>query len=58
MTLNTREASTVFTMLCYMIKDNVMLTDSELQLYHRFRKEGWEDVVNKQRDLMKEMLDA
>lgn len=58
MMLAMNEASAVFAILCYMIKDNMSLTDTELALYHRFRSEGWEDYVNKDRDLMKELLNA
>lgn len=57
MTLDLREASVVFTMLCYRIKDNEPLTDGELVLYHRFRSEGWEDLVNAKRDFMKELTE-
>ena len=41
--------------LCYMIRNNELLTDDELALYHRFLNEGWTDTVNKKRDLMKEL---
>lgn len=56
MTLNLREASAVFTVLCYMAQHEAM-TDDELALYHRFRNEGWEDTINKDRDILKEMLE-
>ncbi len=56
MTLNRREASAVFTMLCWMIRNNEMMTDDELALYHRFRNEGWEDTVNNVRDILKEII--
>nr|DAP74244.1 MAG TPA: type IV secretory pathway protein [Caudoviricetes sp.] len=58
MNLNTKEASAVFTLLCYMIKDNTLMTDTELALYHRFLSEGWDDNVNKARDIMKELINA
>lgn len=57
MTLNLREASAVFTVLCYMAQHEMMMTDDELALYHRFRNEGWDDLVNKDRDILKEMLE-
>lgn len=46
MTLNNRELSVLFTLLCYMIRNNELLTDDELALYHRFLNEGWTDTVN------------
>ena len=55
MTLNTRELSVLFTLLCYMIRNNELLTNDELALYHRFLNEGWTDTVNQKRDLMKEL---
>ena len=55
MTLNNRELSVLFTLLCYMIRNNELLTDDELSLYHRFLNEGWTDTVNQKRDLMKEL---
>lgn len=55
MILNNRELSVLFTLLCYMIRNNELLTDDELALYHRFLNEGWTDTVNKKRDLMKEL---
>lgn len=55
MTLNNRELSVLFTLLCYIIRNNGLLTDDELALYHRFLNEGWTDTVNKKRDLMKEL---
>ncbi|WCZ56799.1 hypothetical protein K30_006 [Salmonella phage Kenya-K30] len=58
MTLNRREASAVFTMLCWMIRNNEMMTDDELALYHRFRNEGWDDTVNKERDILKELINV
>jgi hypothetical protein len=57
MELNLREASAVFTMLCYMAH-NESMTDDELALYHRFRNEGWDDLVNKDRDILKEMIEG
>lgn len=57
MELNLREASAVFTMLCYMVQ-NESMTDDELALYHRFRNEGWGDLVNKDRDILKEMIEG
>lgn len=57
MELNLREASAVFTMLCYMVQNGPM-TDDELALYHRFRNEGWGDLVNKDRDILKEMIEG
>ena len=58
MTLNNRELSVLFTLLCYMIHNNELLTDDELALYHRFLTEGWTDTVNQKRDLMKELTDV
>lgn len=55
MILNNRELSVLFTLLCYMIRNNELLTDDELSLYHRFLNEGWTDTVNQKRDLMKEL---
>lgn len=55
MTLDLTEASVVFTMLCYKIQDNKLLTEGELALYHRFRSAGWDDLVNCKRDLIKEL---
>ena len=55
MILNNRELSVLFTLLCYMIRNNELLTDDELALYHRFLNEGWTDTVNKKCDLMKEL---
>ncbi|AUV59319.1 hypothetical protein CrRp3_cds4 [Citrobacter phage vB_CroP_CrRp3] len=55
MILNNRELSALFTLLCYMIRNNELLTDDELALYHRFLNEGWTDTVNQKRDLMKEL---
>lgn len=55
MILNNRELSVLFTLLCYMIRNNELLTDDELALYHRFLNEGWTDTVNQKRDLMKEL---
>lgn len=58
MTLNNRELSILFTLLCYMIRNNELLTDDELALYHRFINDGWTDVVNQKRDLMKELTNV
>ncbi|QFR58600.1 hypothetical protein P4331_5 [Escherichia phage vB_EcolP_P433.1] len=58
MTLNNRELSVLFTLLCYMIRNNELLTNDELALYHRFLNEGWTDTVNQKRDLMKELTNA
>lgn len=55
MTLTNRELSVLFTLLCYMIRNNELLTDDELALYHRFLNEGWTDTVNQKRDLMEEL---
>ncbi|CAJ29398.1 gp1 protein [Escherichia phage K1E] len=55
MILNNRELSVLFTLLCYMIRNNELLTDDEMALYHRFLNEGWTDTVNQKRDLMKEL---
>lgn len=55
MILNNRELSVLFTLLCYMIRNNELLTDDELALYHRFINEGWTDTVNQKRDLIKEL---
>lgn len=58
MTLNNRELSVLFTLLCYMIRNNELLTDDELALYHRFLNEGWTDTLNQKRDLMKELTNV
>lgn len=58
MILNNRELSVLFTLLCYMIRNNELLTDDELALYHRFLNEGWTDTVNQKRDLMKELTNV
>ncbi|AUE22228.1 hypothetical protein vec3_02 [Escherichia phage VEc3] len=58
MTLTNRELSVLFTLLCYMIRNNELLTDDELALYHRFLNEGWTDTVNQKRDLMKELTNV
>ena len=58
MVLNNRELSVLFTLLCYMIRNNELLTDDELALYHRFLNEGWTDTVNQKRDLMKELTNV
>lgn len=58
MTLNNRELSVLFTLLCYMVHNNELLTDDELALYHRFINDGWTDVVNQKRDLMKELTNV
>lgn len=58
MTLNNRELSVLFTLLCYMLRNNELLTDDELALYHRFLNEGWEDIVNQKRDLIEELSNA
>lgn len=55
MTLNNRELSALFTLLCYMIRNNELLTDDELALYHRFLNDGWVDIVNQKRDLIEEL---
>lgn len=55
MTLNNRELNILFTLLCYMIRNNELLTDDELALYHRFLSEGWADIVNQKRDLIEEL---
>ena len=55
MTLNNRELNVLFTLLCYMLRNNELLTDDELALYHRFLNEGWEDIVNQKRDLIEEL---
>lgn len=55
MILNNRELSVLFTLLCYMIRNNELLTEDELALYHRFLNEGWTDTVNQKRDLIKEL---
>ena len=55
MILTNRELSVLFTLPCYMIRNNELLTDDELALYHRFLNEGWTDTVNQKRDLMKEL---
>lgn len=58
MILNNRELSVLFTLLCYMIRNNELLTEDELSLYHRFINEGWTDTVNQKRDLMKELTNV
>ena len=58
MTLDNRELSVLFTLLCYMIRNNELLTDDELALYHRFLNEGWTDTVNQKRDLMRELTNV
>lgn len=58
MILNNRELSVLFTLLCYMIRNNELLTDDELALYHRFLNEGWTNTVNQKRDLMKELTNV
>lgn len=55
MTLNNRELSVLFTLLCYMIYRNESLSDDELSLYHRFLNDGWVDTLNQKRDLMEEL---
>lgn len=55
MTLNNRELSVLFTLLCYMVHNNELLTDDELALYHRFLNDGWVDIVNQKRDLIEEL---
>lgn len=56
MVFDLREESAIFTLLCYMIRNNQSMTDTELKIYHRFIKNGWEDMINKDRDILKEML--
>lgn len=56
MTFDLREQSAIFTLLCSMIRDNEVLTDAELSIYHRFIDEGWEDFINNKRDLLNEMI--
>ncbi|QZI79620.1 hypothetical protein G3A1_054 [Escherichia phage vB_EcoP-G3A1] len=58
MTLNNRELSVLFTMLCYMIRNNELLTDDELALYHRFLNEGWTDTVNQYRNMIDELREG
>ncbi len=55
MILNNRELSILFTLLCYMIRNNELLTDDELALYHRFINEGWTDTVNQYRNMIDEL---
>ena len=47
MTLNNRELSILFTLLCYMIRKGELLTSDEQALYDRFINDGWVDSVNK-----------
>lgn len=47
MTLNNRELSILFTLLCYMIRKGELLTNDEQALYDRFINDGWVDNVNK-----------
>lgn len=58
MTLNNRELSALFTLLCYMIRNNEWLTDDELALYHRFLNEGWTDTVNQYRNMIDELREG
>lgn len=58
MTLNNRELSVLFTLLCYMIRNNKLLTDDELALYHRFLNEGWTDTVNQYRNMIDELREG
>lgn len=58
MILTNRELSVLFTLLCYMIRNNELLTNDELALYHRFLNEGWVDTVNQKRNLMKELTNV
>ena len=58
MTLNNRELSVLFTMLCYMIRNNELLMDDELALYHRFLNEGWTDTVNQYRNMIEELREG
>ncbi|URY99306.1 hypothetical protein 6949_0013 [Escherichia phage 6949] len=58
MTLNNRELSVLFTLLCYMIRKNELLTDDELALYHRFLNEGWTDTVNQYRNMIDELREG
>lgn len=58
MTLNNRELSVLFTLLCYMIRNNELLTDDELALYHRFLNEGWTDTVNQYRNMIDELREG
>lgn len=58
MTLNNRELSVLFTLLCYMIRNNELLTDDELSLYHRFLNEGWTDTVNQYRNMIDELREG
>ena len=58
MTLNNRELSVLFTLLCYMIRNNELLTDDELALYYRFLNEGWTDTVNQYRNMIDELREG
>lgn len=58
MMFDLREESAIFTILCYMIRNNQSMTDTELKIYHRFISNGWVDMVNKDRILMKELTDV
>lgn len=58
MMFDLREESAIFTILCYMIRNNQSMTDTELKIYHRFINNGWIDMVNKDRDLMKELTNV
>ena len=58
MMFDLREESAIFTILCYMIRNNQSMTDTELKIYHRFINNGWVDMVNKDRDLMKELTNV
>lgn len=52
MTLNNRELSVIFTLLCYMIRNGELLTNDEQALYDRFINDGWTDTVNQYRSMI------
>ncbi|UXQ88744.1 hypothetical protein IODZLFCR_CDS0009 [Salmonella phage vB_SalP_SE29] len=58
MMFDLREESAIFTILCYMIRNNEAMTDTELAIYHKFLASGWEDHINAKRDLMQELINA
>lgn len=58
MTLNNRELSVIFTLLCYMIHNGELLTNDEQALYDRFIDDGWTDTVNQYRNMIDELREG
>lgn len=58
MTLNNRELSVIFTLLCYMIRNGELLTNDEQALYDRFINDGWTDTVNQYRNMIDELREG